>query len=291
MASGGTYSGQVGIAILCALTGAVLSAVGAALQHAGVRDVGDLTVRRFTRLVRSRRWLLGFAVLFVAAVLQILALALAPVTVVAPLAVMSLPIIAAIGVRHVTRGFAVAVMAATGGVGTFVAIAARSAVTTDVAPASALRAGQVVAAVVCVFVVLGAFRSGTARALALAAGAGAAYGLVAVLVRDVTTSLPRIPWVSFTGLAVAFLVGAALIQLGYASGPADLVVAGQTVVNPIVAAWIGMVLLDETPDAGRGTVIALVTSAVVSLTGITAIARFHRRRLAGEPTDHAPTSQ
>ncbi|MEV8435799.1 DMT family transporter [Actinosynnema sp. NPDC051121] len=276
----------MGLAILCALAGAVLSAVGAALQYVGVRDVGDLTVRRFTRLARNRRWLLGFSVLFVAAVLQVLALALAPVTVVAPLAVLSLPIIAAIGVRRVTRGFAVAVMAATGGVATFVAIASRSAVATDVPPAVALRAGQVVAGVVCAFVLVGAFRSGTARALALAAGAGAAYGLVAVLVRDVATSLPRIPWVSFVGLAVAFLVGASLIQLGYASGPADLVVAGQTVVNPIVAAWIGMALLDETQGAGRGTVIALVASAAVSLTGITAIARFHRRRLA---SDRAPT--
>jgi hypothetical protein len=279
----------VGLAILCALTGAVLSAVGAALQYVGVRDVGDLTVRRFTRLARNRKWLLGFSVLFVAAVLQVLALALAPVTVVAPLAVLSLPVVAAIGVRRVTRGFAVAVMAATGGVATFVAIAARSAVTTDVPPAAALRAGQVVAGVVCAFVLIGALRSGTARALALAAGAGAAYGLVAVLVRDVATSLPRIPWVSFAGLAVAFLVGASLIQLGYASGPADLVVAGQTVVNPIVAAWIGMVLLDETHGAGHGTVIALATSAAVSLTGITAIARFHRRRLADQATDRAPT--
>ncbi|WP_367128775.1 DMT family transporter [Saccharothrix sp. HUAS TT1] len=269
------------IAVLCALTGAVLSAVGAALQHSGVRDVGDLTVRRFTRLVGNRRWLLGFSVLVVAATLQVLALAMAPVTVVAPLAVLSLPIIAAIGVTRVTPVFAVAVGAATAGVATFVALAARSAVTTDVPPAVALRAGQVVAGVVGVFVVVAAFRSGTSRALALAAGAGAAYGLVAVLVRDVATSLPEVPWASFVELALAFLVGASLVQLGYGSGPADLVVAGQTVVNPIVAAWIGMALLDETPDAGRGTVVALVASAAVSLTGIAAIARFHHRRLAG----------
>lgn len=273
----------MGIAILCALTGAVLSAVGAALQYVGVREVGEPTVRRVVRLVRNRRWRLGFSVLFVAAVLQILALALAPVTVVAPLAVLSLPIIAAIDVRRFTPGFAVAVLAATGGVATFVAIAASSAVTTDVSAATALRAGQVVAGVVCVFVVVAALRSGTARALAFAAGAGAAYGLVAVLVRDVVTSLPRVPWASFAGLVLAFLVGASLIQLGYASGPADLVVAGQTVVNPIVAAWIGVVLLDETRGTGSGTQLALVVSAVVSVVGVAAIARFHRRR----PAEHS----
>ncbi|NUT52577.1 MAG: DMT family transporter [Saccharothrix sp.] len=281
----------MGIAILCALLGAVFSAMGASLQYSGVRDVGDLTVRRFTRLVGNRRWRLGFSVLFVAALLQILALALAPVTVVAPLAVLSLPIIAAIRVRRVTAGFAVAVTAATAGVATFVAIASRSAVTTEVPAEAALRAGQVVAGVVCAFVVFALFRTGTTRALALAAGAGAAYGLVAVLVRDVATSLPQVPWVSAIGLAVAFLVGAALIQLGYANGPADLVVAGQTVVNPIVAAWIGMVLLDETQGAGRGAEVALVASAVVSLTGIAVIARYHRRRLVDEQDDRAATAR
>lgn len=109
-------------------------------------------------------------------------------------------------------GFAVAVVAATGGVATFVAIAARSAVATDVPPAVVVRAGQVVAAVVGAFVLIGALRSGTARALALAAGA--AYGLVAVLVRDVATSLPRLPWVSYVGPALAFLVGASRISSG-----------------------------------------------------------------------------
>ncbi|WP_281277749.1 hypothetical protein [Saccharothrix texasensis] len=36
--------------------------------------------------------------------------------------------------------------------------------------------------------------------------------------------------------------------------------------------------------------IALVASAAVSLTGIAAIARFHRRRLAAEPADRAPAA-
>lgn len=59
--------------------------------------------------------------------------------------------------------------------------------------------------------------------------------------------------------------------------------------NPIVAAWIGVVLLEETRDAGGGTVIALVASAAVSLAGITAIARFRRRRPAGRTTGQAVT--
>ncbi|QFZ21032.1 DMT family protein [Saccharothrix syringae] len=280
---------MVGVAVLCALLGAAFSAVGAALQHSGVQDVGDLSLRRITTLVRHRRWRLGFSVLVVAAAMQVLALALAPVTVVAPLAVLALPITALIDVPRFTPGFAVAVLAATAGVVVFVAIAAGSAVAAEVPDRVVLRAGQVVAGVVCAFAAIGLFRGGTTRALAFAAGAGASYGLVAVLVRDVATSLPRVPWVSVAGLVVAFLVGAWLIQLGYTSGPADLVVAGQTVVNPVVAAWIGAVLLDETGGAAPGTGVALVASAAVSLVGIAAIARFHRLRMA-DRTRPAPRS-
>ncbi|GLZ33685.1 hypothetical protein Lesp02_58730 [Lentzea sp. NBRC 105346] len=270
---------MVGLAIGCAVLGAVCSALGAALQHAGVRDVGELTLRRAYRLAASRRWLLGFSVLFVAAILQILAFWLAPVTVVAPLAVLSLPIIAMIDVRRFTPRFAVAVAAATGGVATFVAIAAGSAVPTDVPEKVVLQAGQLVAAAVFVFGMIATFQTGTIRCLAFAVGAGAAYGLVSVLVRDVTTALPHIPWLSFAALLIAFAVGAWFIQLGYSSGPADLVVAGQTVVNPIVASWIGMELLEETEGASLGTEIALIASGAVAVTGIIVLAQFHRSRV------------
>ncbi|TWP47314.1 hypothetical protein FKR81_33255 [Lentzea tibetensis] len=270
---------MVGIAILCAVLGAVCSAVGAAMQHAGVREVGDLTLRRAHRLPGNRRWLTGFSILFVAAILQVLAWTFAPVTVVAPIAVLSLPIITVIDFGRFTPKLAGAVFTATLGVAVFVWIAAGSAVPTDVPTNVALQASQLVAAAVCVFGVIATFQSGTIRCLAFAVGAGAAYGLVAVLVRDVTTSLPSIAWSSLAGVVVAFLIGAWFIQLGYTAGAADLVVAGQTVTNPIVASWIGMVLLDETQGAGAWTEVALVTSAVVAVTGIIALAQFHRSRV------------
>lgn len=271
---------MVGIAILCAVLGAVFSAAGAAMQHAGVRQVGDLTLKRAHRLAGNRRWLTGFSILFFAAILQVLAWTFAPVTVVAPLAVLSLPIITVIDFGRFTPRLAVgAVFTATLGVAVFVWIAAGSAVPTEVPTNVALQASQLVAAVVCVFGVIATFQSGTIRCLAFAVGAGAAYGLVAVLVRDVTTSLPSIAWSSLAGVVVAFLVGAWFIQLGYSAGAADLVVAGQTVTNPIVASWIGMVLLDETEGAGMWTEVALVTSAAVAVTGIIVLAQFHRSRV------------
>ena len=269
---------MVGVAILCAVLAAGCGALGAMWQHAGVRETTDLKLTSALRLVRSRRWVHGFLVLFACAVLQVVALALAPVSVVAPLNALAIPIIAVARTRRPTGVPAVAALVATAGIAVFVTITAGAAVPTQVSSKVALQAGQLVVAGVLVCVVAATFTAGAVRALALAVGAGIAYGLVAVLVRDVTTALPVVEWVSLGGLVVAFLSGAWFIQLGYAAGPPDLVVAGQTVVNPIVAAWIGIELLGEGTGMSAAAQAGLVVSAVAAVAGTVALAHYHRVR-------------
>jgi hypothetical protein len=269
----------VGIAILCAVLAAGCSALGALWQHAGVRELTDLKLTSAHRLVTSRRWVYGFLILFACAILQVIALALAPVSVVAPLNALAIPIIAVARARRFSGLLAVAVLVATAGIVVFVSITAGEAVPTDLSPKVALQAGQLVVAGVLVCTVVATFYTGAVRALALAVGAGISYGLVAVLVRDVTTSLPVIEWVSFAGLAVTFLVGAWFIQLGYAAGPPDVVVAGQTVVNPIVAAWIGIKLVGEGTGMSGLSQIGLATSAVAAVAGTVVLAHYHRVRV------------
>ncbi|MFD4674311.1 hypothetical protein ACFWNN_31640 [Lentzea sp. NPDC058450] len=270
---------MVGVAILCAVLAAGCSALGAMWQHAGVRELPGLKLTSAHQLVRSRRWVSGFLVLFACAVLQIVALALAPVSVVAPLNALAIPIIAVARARKLTGMLAVAVVVATAGIVVFVSITAGEAVPTQVSPNVALQAGQLVVAGVLVCVVAATFTADTVRALSLAVGAGILYGLVAVLVRDVTTALPEIEWVSLGALAVAFLTGAWFIQLGYAAGPPDLVVAGQTVVNPIVAAWIGIKLLGEGSGMSGLSQAGLVISAVAAVSGTVVLAYYHRARV------------
>ncbi len=267
---------MVGIAIVCAVLAAGCSALGALWQHAGVREMTDLKLTSAHRLMASRRWVHGFLVLFACAVLQVVALALAPVSVVAPLNALAIPIIAVARARRLTGLLAVAVLVTTAGIVVFVSITAGAAVPTSVSPNVALQAGQLVVAGVLVCVVFATFSTGAVRALALSAAAGIAYGLVAVLVRDVTTALPQIEWVSLTGLLIAFLTGAWFIQLGYAAGPPDLVVAGQTVINPIVAAWIGIKLLGEGTELGALSQAGLVVSAVTAVSGTVVLAYYHR---------------
>ncbi|ANZ39361.1 hypothetical protein BBK82_28225 [Lentzea guizhouensis] len=270
---------MVGVAILCAVLAAGCSALGALWQHAGVREVADLQLRSAHRLVRSRRWVLGFFVLMACAALQVTALALAPVSVVAPLNALAIPIIAVARARRFTGLLAVAVCVATAGIVAFVSITAGAAVPTEISTKVVLQAGQLVLAGVLVCTVVATFQTGAVRALALAAGAGIAYGLVAVLVRDVTTALPLVEWVPLLGLAVAFLVGAWFIQLGYAAGPPDLVVAGQTVINPIVAAWIGIKLVGEGAGMSGWTQTGLVASAIAAVSGTVVLAHHHRVRV------------
>jgi hypothetical protein len=285
---------MITLAILLAMLGALLSAVGVQLQSAGVRAEArandGLRLRGLARLVRNPRWLLGLAVLAVCAALQVLALALAPVTVVAPIVVLALPMSALLNARstggRLDTAASIAVLASAAGVGLFVVLAAGAANPVAYSPANVLRAGELVAAVVALLGVIGAMRRDIPRCLAFAAGAGAAYGLVSVLVRDVTYTfqhggITAVSPLSVVGMVVAFLAGGWLLQLAYASGPPDLVVGCQTVLNPLVATGLGIGMFNETVDAGGWRGIGLVAGGVVAILGVTVLAR-HRPDARGE---------
>ncbi|HEV2781887.1 MAG TPA: DMT family transporter [Actinophytocola sp.] len=278
---------MIPLAIVLAVLGATLSAVGVQLQAAGVRaesrDTG-LHLSGLPRLARNRRWLLGLAVLFVCAVLQILALAMAPVTVVAPIVVLALPMSAVLNARstggRLDAAASVAVLASAGGVGLFVALAAGAANSVAYSETDVLRAGELVAGVVALLGMIGAVQRGIPRCVALAAGTGAAYGLVSVLIRDVTytfehSGIAAVSPLSVAGLVLAFAAGSWLLQLAYASGPPDIVVGCQTVLNPLVATGLGIGMFDETVDAGGWRGIGLMAGAAVAILGVTVLAR-HR---------------
>jgi drug/metabolite transporter (DMT)-like permease len=278
---------MIALAITFAVLGACCSAVGAHLQHKGVRtatkDTG-LRLRGAAALVHNRSWLLGFAVLFACAVLQILALALAPVTIVAPIVVLALPAVAMLNARssgeRLDTTAVVAIAASTLGVALFVSLASGRATAVRFPSTAVLLACQITAGAVMLFGVAGGLSRGLARCALLATGAGCAYGLVSVLVRDVTYTfqtegLRGTPPLSVTGLVVAFSVGSWFIQLAYASGPPDIVVGCQTVLSPLVATAFAITLLDETADAGGWTGVGLVSGAAVAVVGVVLLARHH----------------
>lgn len=289
---------MIALAITFAVLGACCSAVGAHLQHKGVRtatkDTG-LRLRGAAALVHNRSWLLGFAVLFACAVLQILALALAPVTIVAPIVVLALPAVAVLNARssgeHLDKTARVGIGASTLGVALFVALASGHATAVHFPTRAVLLACQITAVAIVLFGVAGALTKGLPRCVLLATGAGSAYGLVSVLVRDVTYTfqaegLRSIPPLSVTGLVLAFAVGSWFIQLAYASGPPDIVVGCQTVLSPLVATAFAIALLDETANAGGWIGVGLIGGATAAVVGVVLLAR-HHPEAAARATPHS----
>jgi drug/metabolite transporter (DMT)-like permease len=278
---------MIALAIAFAVLGACCSALGAHLQHKGVRSATEdtaLRLRAVSSLLHNRSWLLGLVVLFTCAVLQILALALAPVTIVAPIVVLALPVVAVLNARssgeRLDTAAVVAIGASTLGVALFVALASGHASAVHFPTTAVLLAVQLTAGAVVLFGVGGALTRGLLRCVLLATGAGCAYGLVSVLVRDVTytfqsTGLRGIPPLSITGLVAAFAVGSWFVQLAYASGPPDIVVGCQTVLSPLVATAFAMGLLDETANAGGWTGAGLLCGAAAAIVGVVLLARHH----------------
>ncbi|MFL6141019.1 MAG: hypothetical protein ACJ72N_03975 [Labedaea sp.] len=299
-------AGMIALAIVLAVLGAALSAGGVQLQAAGVRDESrgaGLTPRGLARLARNRRWLLGLVVLSLCAVLQILALALAPVTVVAPIVVLALPVSVVINTRMAGARLAaaalIAVVASTGGVAVFVALVAGAANPVAFGGDALLQAVELVGLTVVLCGLIGYARRGMVRCLAFAAGTGAAYGLVSVLVRDVTYNLEKggiteVAPLSVAGLVLAFAAGSWLLQLAYASGPPDVVVGCQTVLSPLVATVLGIGVLNETVNAGGWRGIGMIVGGTAAVLGVVVLAR-HRpnvdQPLAGqEPGGESGTS-
>lgn len=271
---------MIGLAVVCALGAAIASGVGARLQHGGVRAEtrqDELRLRSLGQLSRNRGWRLGFVVLSAGTALQVTALTFAPVIVVAPLVVLALPVVTVLSGR-LDRTKILAVGAVSVAVGVFVVLSSGAAANPRLPPSDVLEATQIVAVVVAVLGAVAVFNRGMLRAVALSAAAGAAYGLVSVLVRNVastvrTLGLAELPWLALFGAVIVFLLGAWFVQLAYSSGPPDVVVGCQTMVNPLVATVLGVVVLDEATATHPLMLAALAACGAVAMTGIGVLTR------------------
>ncbi|TNC21316.1 DMT family protein [Amycolatopsis alkalitolerans] len=277
------------LAVVLAALGACGYAAGAWLQHAAVHHtIGDhgLRVRHQLELVRNTRWLAGLLALGSGAVLHACALGLAPLSVVQPVGVIALPMTVLLNfrqqgrhVRDLGRGLVLAVAAVTGGVGTFVLLAAGSATSTPVAPADQLVATKLVGSGVLILAVLAGLTRSKVRCVLAATGGAVAYGYVSLMTRGLvqqlgTTDLLHLDLMPVLGIAAAMVVGGWLLQHGYASGPPDLVVACLTVIDPIVAVGLGIGLLGEADRIGTGTAVGEIVCALVACAGVFALARY-----------------
>lgn len=282
------------IGVPFALVGAVLMAVGAQLQHRGVGKVGDnsggvensgLSLKQMMSLFKRPSWLTGTVLLGLAIVFQLVSLAYSPLIVVQPIGAVALVITSVLNSRvsktKLNKKSVVAISLAVGGIGLFVGVASFTAVNAPMTDAHLLQILAILAVVLIAFGVLFAIYRKGASPLYWIIGAGVLYGFVATLAKVVITNIfvsfngSWLTWVCLAALLIAAGLGAIFVQNAYTSGPPDLVIAGLTVIDPIVAVTIGIVILDEASQAPWWAIVAFIAAGIIAIIGVFMLAKYH----------------
>lgn len=286
------------IAILLAVVGAVFLSLGAQFQndavvkhHAPARlKIRALRFSQILDLLRRPRWLTGTSFIILAALFQLAALALAPLIVVQPIGALALIITSVLNARIHKIRLNLKTLASIGvillGVGSFVSVAATSAISTEMSDQKLLQVVGIMVLLLAVFGLAFAWSKGDVGPLSYILGAGVLYGFTASLAKVVILRIYQADYNLLTLFAVIALIGATFlggwfVQNAYASGPPDLVIAGLTVVDPAVAVGIGIVILGEAAKADVAQVSGFVISGAIAMVGVLLLSRVHPQ-LVGE---------
>ena len=289
------------IGIPLALVGAVFLALGTQFQHRGVTKVekslgsgakAGLSLRQLQGLFARPSWVIGTVMLGLAIVLQLLSLKFAPLIVVQPLGAIGLIATAIINARvskvRLDRPSIRAIVFCVGGVALFVGIASMTAkqkpVTEYELKLILLVLGIVMVLIAAAYIV---FRR-RFTAIAYIVAAGILFGFVATLAKVVIDRIKtlfaeqfqtgQIEWLTI-GCVLLLVCAAALggyfQQSAYANGPPDLVVAGLTVIDPVVAILIAIVILREASEAPIWAIPAFLVAAGLAIYGVFQLAKHH----------------
>jgi hypothetical protein len=227
----------------------------------------------------------------VGAAMHIAALATAPLVVIQPVGILALILVALPGRRSPRMPF-LAIAFTSVAVGLFVVLAASTS-TQAAIPASAVLSAVLIGAVaVAVLLALGLAATGRRRCALFGTGAGVLYGTVSAVIRamlqHISSSGLDLVTLSYAATITIALLGAAwLINQAHANGPAAAVVATLTIVDPLVAAGIGLFVYGESTNNSVGVMIAQGCCAVVAVVGALVLARRLPELAAidGQPTE------
>ncbi|WP_322409023.1 DMT family transporter [Microbacterium invictum] len=281
------------IGIPLALLGAVFMSFGAQYQHRGVAKVeqisgaggaGGLSGGQLLRLLSRPSWVIGTAMLVLAILCQLAALSFAPLIVVQPLGAIALVITTLLNARisghKPTKRSLIAIGACVGGIFIFVTIAAFFATESPISDGQLITILLILAAVTVAFAGLWVWLRKRMGALFYIMAAGVIYGFVATLAKVVIVRIQNqnFEWLTLlclVALLVGTGVGAYFVQTAYSSGPPDLVIAGLTVIDPIVAILIGLIVLGEAATAPLWANIGFLVAGVIAVWGVFQLARYH----------------
>lgn len=287
------------LAIALAVAGAFALAFGAQFQNDAVGKraghdktrPGALNLKELFQLIRHPQWLSGTAMIGGALVLQLGALSLAPLIVVQPIGAIALVITSLLNARisktKLNRATWMALSLCLAGVGLFVW--RTSSIAKDVKLSDG-QLWQVLGLLVVILAVISSlfFTLGKRmKALSFIVGAGVLYGFVATLTKVIIQRIYQGEFEWITVLCALALIGATtlggwFVQNAYASGPPDLVIAGLTVVDPMVAVLIGVIVLGEADKADFWSFLAMGAAGAIAVTGVWMLSKVHPEIVAAE---------
>ncbi len=286
------------LGIPLALAGAVFMSLGAQYQHRGVDKVeklsgadgaSGLSGAQLKGLLTRPSWIIGTVMLGLAIVCQLAALSIAPLIVVQPLGAIALVMTTLLNARisgHTpTRQSLISIAACVGGIFIFVFFAAIFATEQEISDRQLF---VILAILLVVIILLGAcwlILRHRMRALFYVVGAGVLYGFVATLAKAVIERVKaeEFDWITVVcviALIAAAVAGAYFVQTAYSSGPPDLVIAGLTVVDPLIAVLIGMLVLGEAAAAPPWALVIFGIAGAIAVWGVVGLARYHPQVLS-----------
>lgn len=290
------------LAVACAVAGAFFLAFGAQRQGSAVNsNTGGLSLggAGFVRLLTNPRWVVGLLLLGVGTALNVVALTLGTLTVVQPIGAIALVITTIVNSRdqgiRMNRATVVSITACVAGSALFVLMAVnvvRESI--HVTRQQELTVVLLLTVVLVFFATVLMLFKQRLKSFFYIVGSGVLFGFVAVLTRIISKQifdpnglyLLNVQWYSVVAIAAAGGLGSWFVQSAYANGPPDLVIAGLTVIDPIVGIAIGIAILGELRDDVPPVVaIAMAGAAFLAIVGVIALSRHHpdvvkRRRAA-----------
>ncbi len=286
---------NIPLAITLVVVGSFCFALSAHFQHSAVGSGVDdksqkkrMDLRGLAALLTNRRWLLGLALLGASAVLQVLGLVLAPVSVVQPVGLLAFPWSVLLSARahghRIPGGMKLAVFVTVAATLAFTIVTAiYSSASTELKVRDVIVASALVYLLAGVMVAFGSSGPKAWRCLFWASGGALFYGLEAALVKAITEYAKHHgSWLTspvIWGIAAALVVGSvlagALIQQGYATGPAEVVVGSMTVTSPVVAVLFGVAVLGEGRFLTLNVAFVMFTLGMIAIAGVVALTYAH----------------
>ncbi|MDN5806182.1 MAG: hypothetical protein L0L36_08500 [Brevibacterium sp.] len=283
-------------AIILATLAAFCLALGTHLQQYAVATMTPGPKRRTT-------WITGLGLMGMVTVLNVIALGLGPVAIVQPIGAISLVFAALISRRYFGLQLGAPLLISIGvtmfGVFAFVTTSAQFS---HELVASAQSVTWLLTLLVALSIFGAFFALSRAGHIPRVIMTGVIFGTVAaathVLARTVVAEgLPDFGisgsrwWMMLAAVALASAVGFWLVQTAYASGPPATVLAGLTVIDPIVAVVIGAAFFGEYAGLTPVAIGLLLLAAGGGIAGVWMLSQFHPRVLESKTvsTGRIPT--